>query len=1406
MKDGIDILGADANNLKNVGVTIPRRALTAIVGVSGSGKSSLVEDTIAATAADRMRRFLDIDQPGLRSTHVDAFVDALPPMLFAGQRAFRPSVRTTIGTSTGLLRLLRRLFVRFGEPFADDVGAVVPQASPQTFGAWLKRYASGRATVWASPIVNQPTDGVAAVERLRKMGVEEIVVRSETDRGPKAEQGTRVLVAKFRPLRADVNHSIEARIATFDLAKIAPAVLEAALSQAWSAASGRVFVELHDTDRADLRRAFAFGLEARVHQVHPKSPIVYARPDPHLLSFNAPKQLGSGACPTCDGLGVATGLDEGVLVLHPERSMHDGAFALWTPKNYRYVNIQHVTIEGLRGRAGFDPDAPWRKLPISARTLLLEGTNDAVQGIDPKTKKKMGRPMEFLGFRRAVVERAARNSSATKELKAFVGETSCPTCGGTRWSIQARALRVAGWSVDRLLSLPLASLQNETDGGTLIKKCPKDACPIVANVARSAGSLVSVGLGHLSGDRGMLEVSDGESRRTRLAGVLTSRLAGLILVLDEPARGLHEQDLVSLGDALLNATKLHTVVVSEHRERIIARADHLIELGPGAGPSGGRVVWNGRVDGTEWARIERVSSQSERVRPSTSWLRLDGVHIHNVEGASVRIPLGAVTCIAGVSGSGKSSFVRGALVPALIGGLPKDRVDADDFRTRRGSWSSLRGADHVKSLHALDQAPAAAQRRSLVMTFLGIADPLRRAYAARPEAKRLGLAAADFSTNGGKGRCPRCLGLGRLQDDEECPVCGGLRFGIDALSVRVGALSYGDLLGCSVESLLERSLPAELEPEVLRSMAELGVGHLSLGRSLDTLSGGEVQRLRIARALAKHKVTDSLFVLDEPAGGLHPRDVHRLDSALRHIVASGNTVVLVEHDPHLLTTCDHIVEFGPGSGAEGGRVIADGSPAEVGKGNSPTGLALRGLPKQRPLQRTGLATTSILPAIKERALRARAEMRQILGQDVQAPDDEDGLVKPSAVMVAHDVDRRPLELADLDYAAISVLLDAVRPDVDTQIEKATRAWGSSHLQLFIHPLLDAVATWGHRIPRSIAREIRDHRAAMGISWPAGDARDPLGLRATGPRFEGEGLPAEQQRAMLRDALAVGGGYLELIDSRGDVRERVCDRLVDWSRGIVGPRHARPAHFRRLDRGGCCTMCRGKGVVTALDRNLLVARHKERVVDVKSLEKHASEILKGVLRAEMLPFFKRLADEGLWDSDARWNSLGAEAEATVMHGFWIRPSHGTFLKSGRGNDGSEANHWLRWDGLVSAVDGQLARSKDSGWRNAVNDSRREVTCPSCRGTGLSPNASLLQNGALTMNEWSRQGTLDAFLEALESLPGLPPRAIRERKRLAHCLGPLRVSDPPLGRPATGGAVREVVGRAAQEFADVALVAE
>lgn len=1403
-RDAIDVVGADANNLAQVQVRIPYRALTAIVGVSGSGKSSLVEQTIAAEAAERMHRFLDIDQPALRGTDVHAHIGPLPPILFAGQRAFRASARTTLGTSTGLLRLLRRLFVRFADVFADDVNEPVPNASPASFSRWLKAFASGRAVVWAVPVLNHATSGEAAVKRLVEAGVKEVVVRSETDRGAKAQNGTRVLLAKFKPLRADLRHSIEACIGEVDLGKVTAAKLEALLDAAWAAAPGAVTVELKEEARAELRRPFMFGLDSRVHRVHPRSPVVYAKPDPHRLTFNAPTQPESGACPSCSGLGMATELDEDALVAQPTQSMHCGALSLWTEKNYRYVNIQHVTIEGLRGREGFDPDMPWRKLSDRARALVLGGTRDLVQGIDPRTKKKSGAPREFEGFRNAIVERAGANTLAGQALRELIHEGRCRACNGTRWSIQTRALRVAEWSVDRLLALSLSALEAEARAGRLAEKCPPDARSLVANIARTAASMVSVGVGHLSGDRGMADVSDGESRRTRLAGVLTSRLAGLLLILDEPARGLHEQDLTSLGDAIVQAAQLHTVVISEHRQRVVARADHLVELGPGAGPNGGHVTYAGHVQGTEWDRLHRSpTSHGPSVR-KRRWLEIDGANIHNVRDATVKIPLGEITCIAGVSGSGKSSLVRGALVPALMRALPKELVDAEDFRTRSGTWDELRGAEDVGSLCALDQAPASAHRRSLVATFLGIAERLRKVYGAQSEAERLGLGASDFSANSGKGRCPRCLGLGSLDDGLECPVCGGLRFGLDALSVRVHGLSFADLLVTPVEVLCERALTDLFEPAVLASMTELGVGHLSLGRSLDTLSGGEVQRVRIARALAKRVAAGTLFVLDEPAGGLHPTDVERLHRALRHIVENGkNTVVLVEHDPHLLAVCDHIVEFGPGAGPNGGRVIAKGSPYDVSSGDTPTGLALRGLPRFPATRRTAASQAAVVAKTRDAALRVRAEIRQVSGEDIEVADDDEGPISPAGVPDMSAM-RRPLEIADLDASVLSVLIDAARPDVETQLESAARVWGTTPLRLQIHPLLDAMATWGTRIPRSVIADAEKHRAAMGLPWNGDAMKDVRSERASGKRFD---VPdPAKRRGALRDALAVGGGYLELVDSKGKVQASVCARLMNLDLGLVGPRHATPADFRRLDPRGACPMCCGAGVVAQLERSLLVARETGRVSDDKSLDRRAGEILKGVWRSDMVPFFRRLAEEGLWDPDVTWRSLGPDAAGTVMHGFWLRPSHGTFLKVGSGIDGSEVNHWLRWDGLVTAIRTQLHRSKDTRWRDAVQASSREVTCPKCRGSGLAPTAGLLGFGGNTLDVWARKGTLGSFLDGLEALPDLPSRAARDRQRLVACLAPLRKLDPPLSQAAAGPAVHEVWARATERFAFMPLATE
>lgn len=1399
----VEIVGADSNNLASVDVEFRINALTAVVGVSGSGKSSLVDATLATEAAVRMRRFLDIDI-GVSNQDVRAFVGELPPTVLVGQRAFRASSRTTVATSTSLLRELRRLFLRHGTLFSNELGEPVPAPSPSVFEAWLSSHLKGRAIVWAVPVHNEFTSGVNAAAKLLEAGLVDAVVYSENDRGGKAETGRAVRLDKFKPLHAGVRHSIEAKIGEVVLGAKTATRLLGLLERAWQAADGGVFVELPDVRRNDLRQAFTFGLNSRRHRVHPDSPHLFLAPSRHLLTFNSPEHEDSGACPVCDGRGTAAVLDEDALITSPEKSMHQGAFALWTEKNYRYVNVQHETIEGLRGRFGFDPDKPWNTLSIAARRMILDGTPDPVTDLDPRTRKKVSKPHNFLGFRAGILERAGRTTQVGEALKAFIRIGPCSACQGTRWNSAARAIRVDGISIDEVLARPFSVL-SESAGKTTSNSEVMPNSEVErrwANVKRTGESFVKLGLGALSGERGMLEVSDGESRRTRFAGVLNSRLAGLLLVLDEPGRGLHEADLARIGDAIIGATARHTVVMSEHRPLLVARADDIIEMGPGAGKHGGNVVRTGPATRIKLPNLAAVEYAITKPKPRPKWIEISGVNVHNVVDATVRLPLGLLTCIAGVSGSGKSSFVRGALVPALMRELPKEAQDVDEFRTCAATWRKFDGAKSIGALHALDQTPSLAHRRSLVVTFMGVADSLRRAFAAAPQAKILGLEPGDFSTNSGLGRCQKCLGTGTAEDGGPCPVCGGLRFGINVLSVRIDGRNLAEVLALPIGELTKQA-PAGVDEAAIRHLVELGLGHLSLGRSLDSLSGGEIQRLRIARALCRHRSRGAVFVIDEPACGLHPNDVERLYRALRHIVADGeNTVILVEHDLYLLARCDHIVEFGPCGGPGGGKVIAEGLPTKIASMATPTGLALAGKvggsgarhPKPEPISAaTSLAIANV----------ARSEIRQIIGDDVDVSD-VGSIVRPAATIKQPSEFSRPMDLADLDRAVAGILLDTM-PSAKTAIQGLSKKWNDHPTAtLRIHPFLDSIAMWGPNVPKSEILSVNRHLVAMGLTLVRRNA-SPLEARATGKRLIVEANCSEARDAAIHDAWALGNGYVELADEAGGVIYVANDRLLDLSGGLIGPRRPRVAHFSRRDSLGRCPECNGSGSIYSVDSGLLVSPHGGGVFDDSFLEGGAATVLRGVRRSEMLPFFRRLTAEGLW-ADRPWSQMSEEERQILLYGYWIRPGYGTFLKSGSNNIGSDVRHWLRWDGLVPAVLAQLERCNDAAWRSRVESSRELVVCPLCKGSGLAKHSHLLRLGDLSLGTWALRGTVEELVDALKGLVHLPPRAVRARDRVVSCLHPLLNGPVPLRTPLGPTDAHRVLALASAAFVGLPLADE
>lgn len=1378
--DAIEIVGAEANNLKFVDVGVPLREVTLIAGASGSGKSSLLSDTLAAEV-DRRRSIL----LGLAREHdaaAQAWVGPAPFGVHFGQRPFRASSRTTVATATGLLSLLRRLFLKHALLWSDLASSHVPEPSAATWAAWLTRHQAREVVVWGVPVRYVATDGRRAVERLHEHGIATVIVRSETDTPARWKRGRELPTSGFKGLARTTRHIIEARVGTAHTRR-EPEVLRSLLDRAFAAAGGLVVVELPGAEQDVVQSEFGPRLDSTVHRLLPEDPLVYQKPSTHLLSFNAPSHPQSGACRTCAGTGRTTVVDEQALVTRPERSLHEGTLSLWTEKNYRYVNIQHETIEGLRGQAGLDPDLPWRDLPESAKALVLDGSANPVVDRARGTGRPLGSPRPYEGFRRAILRRFIRGSATTaKRLAHLVREGPCEACGGSRWSPQARALRLGVESIGSLLDSEFHVLPCMLDEARF--SLNEDACATLQAIEALARALESVGLGYLTGSRGMTEVSTGEARRALLSVVLHAPVDDLLLLLDEPARGLHEQDIAGLAFALRRLSASHTVVCCDHRRGLLASVDHLVDLGSVGGPGGGQIRYAGPPSGApdNWMRkTERLPSL-----PVERWLRVRRATMHNLTGVDVDLPLGQLTCITGVSGSGKSSLVRGVLVPALLASMPPASVDVEDFEISPGGHCELQGVDALDAVVALDQRVPPANRRSLVLTRLGLSQPMRAAYAEAQRARELGLDEADFGFNAGTGRCERCLGLGEIATHGHatpCPSCGGARFGPAAMSVELEGVGPAAFLGLPIDAL--RMLgPDFLTPHraLLDAISALGLGYLSLGRRVDTLSGGEVQRLRIARVLGGRAQQRVLFVLDEPAAGLHPSDVARLLGALRKMLADGrNTVLLVEHHPDLIAAAQHVVEIGPGSGPRGGRIVAHGTPDQVRGTDCATGrmLADRATRVQH-LPRPTMTTR--VPVDSQGAARARTWLRYLLGDSVEPPDgssDRDVRDRPGVLATPELLSTSLFELAALDEQLASFLIAQNRVSDDQGVQHIAETW-SRHpeARLQIHPFLDDMQVWGTQLPRSVQAHATALAQQLGLEL-TGD-NDLCAARAVGPPLAPRAPTLDAQRTAVELGLRLGAGFVELITPSGTVPlAALATRPMDLERGLVGPLRPVPAHLLRREPAGACPACGGRGSVVGFDESLLIAHSSAPPTADTWLTAEALALLRGIRRSVLLPFLKRLTAEGLQPSPAGLQKL-------LLHGFWHRPGPGSFLKKRK--DPAEVASWLRWDGLFATLEPELGRSKHADWRRAVVASRRQLQCPTCDGTGLRVTASLFALGGWTLQDLVHGGTVGDLFDLLAAAPSPgEPWGFRQRRLkrdLLHALMPAVDAnrDLPLREPA------------------------
>ncbi len=881
----IRIRGASEHNLRSVDLDLPREKLIVFTGPSGSGKSSLAFDTLHA---ESQRRFVEALSSYVRQqfgpTRKPAYelLTGLTPSIGVAQRGLvAPSPRSTVGTLTELHDLLRVLWARAGAPHCPRCGAAVSRTPADAIVRALLALEGARLVVCA-PIARKRLGGLKPLlEGLAGQGF----VRVRVD-------GTTVAIDEVPPIDARVPHDLDVVVDRIKVAADRKDRIQEAVDAALRAGHGALVAEIDGVDRVftAVLRCFACDLDL-------------PEPSPRLFSFNSPL----GACPDCQGLGVTRTVDVDRLVPDPTRTLADGAVEGWKGA------VKRALEAAVRAR-GVPTDVPWSQLGWEQRHLVLYG--DAAPGA--------GTAATDLPRLEGAVALAEKRGLALEERP-------CPGCGGARLGPAARAVKLA----DR--SLPEFSACSLEEARAILAALPDSPviAPLREELGRRLDFLLRTGLGYLTLDRNAATLSGGELQRLRLAAQAGNQLSGVLYVLDEPTAGLHPEDTRALVAVLTDLRDAgNTVLVVEHDLDVIRAADLVVDFGPGAGRAGGQIVFVGSPDALLEADTAtgRWLSGRERIpavppRRVTRWLTLTGARGHNLS-LDARIPLDALVGVTGVSGSGKSSLVEDTLGRALtrrlgLGGpepLPFDRLE---------------GAEAIVRIVRVDQSPLGRSSRSNPATATRIWDPIRQLYAKTPEAKLRGFGPERFLFNQPGGRCEACEGEGVRRVAMQflpdvtvpCEVCDGRRFDEATLTVTWKGASIADVLAMPVREArgLFSSVPAIAGP--LTTLDALGLGYLALGQPGDTLSGGEAQRVKLARELGKRgEVAGTLYLLDEPSVGLHPADIALLVEALRQLVEQGGSVLAVEHDPVLLAACDWLLELGPGAGAAGGRVLAEGPP------------------------------------------------------------------------------------------------------------------------------------------------------------------------------------------------------------------------------------------------------------------------------------------------------------------------------------------------------------------------------------------------------------------------------------------------------------------------------------------------